>query len=609
MSRPTKRYGIATLALAATTMLAISQLSVPASATGSPHTAPIAHVGTPVVTPSPGVAFGLDAPDPDVVRVGTTYYAFTTGTTWGNHLGVLIDTSGDPTVGWRTLTGQTYGSTALPSPPSWEQADTQTSPGVVQWAGRWLLYYDAFDPALGHYCLSMATSSSPQGPYSDTSSGPITCQTGLGGSVDPSPFVDPSTGALWLQWKSNDGSSGQPAYFWSAPLSADGSTIPANPSQILAEDTVNHPWETTIENPDMVFAGGSYVLIFSGGVWDSSNYAEGYAVCSGPAGPCTQPQSGPILVSYGSVAGPGAGSLFTSPDGSWWMVFAGWTSGCTSYSCGGARQLHVGTVSLPASIGPGSGGGGGAAVAITDTPDANGYWLVASDGGVFAFGDAGFYGSMGGTRLSRPIVGMADTRDGKGYWLVASDGGIFAFGDAGFHGSTGSLALNRPVVGMAPTSSGNGYWLVASDGGIFAFGDAGFHGSTGALALNRPVVGMAPTSSGNGYWLVASDGGIFAFGDAGFHGSTGSMTLNRPVVGMAPTSSGNGYWLVASDGGLFAFGDAGFHGSMGGVPLNQPIVGMAATRDGNGYWLVASDGGIFAFGDAGFHGSMAGKPL
>ncbi len=526
MNRPIRWYRNAALALATTMMLAITQLSVPASATGSPHTAPIAHVGTPVVTPSPGVAFGLDAPDPDVVRVDTTYYAFTTGTTWGNHLGVLIDTSGDPTVGWRTLTGQTYGSTALPSPPSWEQADTQTSPGVVQWAGRWLLYYDAFDPALGHYCLSMATSSSPQGPYSDTSSGPITCQTDLGGSVDPSPFVDPSTGALWLQWKSNDGSSGQPAYFWSAPLSADGSTIPANPSQILAEDTVNHPWETTIENPDMVFAGGSYVLIFSGGVWDSSNYAEGYAVCSGPAGPCTQPQSGPILVSYGSVAGPGAGSLFTSPDGSWWMVFAGWTSNCTSYSCGGARQLHVGTVSLPASTGPGSGGGGGgAAVAITDTPDANGYWLVASDGGVFAFGDAGFYGSMGGTRLSRPIVGMADTRDGKGYWLVASDGGIFAFGDAGFHGSTGSMTLNRPVVGMAPTSSGNGYWLVASDGGIFAFGDAGFHGSMGGVPLNQPIVGMATTRDGNGYWLVASDGGIFAFGDAGFHGSMAGKPL------------------------------------------------------------------------------------
>ncbi len=88
---------------------------------------------------------------------------------------------------------------------------------------------------------------------------------------------------------------------------------------------------------------------------------------------------------------------------------------------------------------------------------------------------------------------MAATPDGKGYWLVASDGGIFAFGDAGFYGSTGNLTLNRPVVGMAPSLTGKGYWLVASDGGIFAYGDARFFGSTGGITLNRPVVGMTST--------------------------------------------------------------------------------------------------------------------
>jgi hypothetical protein len=77
------------------------------------------------------------------------------------------------------------------------------------------------------------------------------------------------------------------------------------------------------------------------------------------------------------------------------------------------------------------------------------------------------------------------------YWLVASDGGIFSYGDAQFHGSTGGIALTKPVVGMATTKAGAGYWLVASDGGIFAFGDAGFTGSMGGMHLNRPVVGMA----------------------------------------------------------------------------------------------------------------------
>jgi hypothetical protein len=206
--------------------------------------------------------------------------------------------------------------------------------------------------------------------------------------------------------------------------------------------------------------------------------------------------------------------------------------------------------------------------------------------------------------LNEPIVGMASTPDGGGYWNVASDGGIFSFGDAKFFGSTGNIALNKPIVGMARTPDGNGYWLVASDGGIFAFGDAAFHGSTGAISLNQPVVGMSSTPNGQGYWLVASDGGIFSFGNAAFHGSTGAIHLNKPVVGMAGTPSGSGYWLVASDGGIFSFGDAKFYGSTGAITLNLPVVGMAAVPRGTGYWFSAADGGMFAFGSAAFYGSM-----
>jgi subtilase family serine protease len=206
-----------------------------------------------------------------------------------------------------------------------------------------------------------------------------------------------------------------------------------------------------------------------------------------------------------------------------------------------------------------------------------GYWMVASDGGIFAFGHAGFFGSTGALVLTRPVVGMARTPDDRGYWLVASDGGIFAFGDAGFFGSTGGQTLTRPIVAITATPDGRGYWLVASDGGIFAFGDAGFFGSTGAIVLNKPITGMAATPDGKGYWLVASDGGIFAFGDAAFHGSTGGIALNRPIVAMGVDLTGDGYWLVASDGGVFAFGSAPFLGSTGAIALHEPVNGMAAT--------------------------------
>jgi hypothetical protein len=221
---------------------------------------------------------------------------------------------------------------------------------------------------------------------------------------------------------------------------------------------------------------------------------------------------------------------------------------------------------------------------------------------VFGFGDAPFVGNTYTigieNQLVKPMVGMASTPDGKGYWLLGADGGVFSYGDAGFYGSTGGMRLNRPVVGMASTADGRGYWLVASDGGIFAFGDAGFFGSTGAMRLARPMVGLASVPGGLGYWLVASDGGIFAFGNAPFDGSTGAIKLARPIKGMASTSDGRGYWMVASDGGVFAFGDANFYGSLGGAQQVRPTVALVPVPNHNGYWLVASDGTVFGYGDA-----------
>ena len=256
-------------------------------------------------------------------------------------------------------------------------------------------------------------------------------------------------------------------------------------------------------------------------------------------------------------------------------------------------------------------------IVVGQATTGEGYRQVASDGGIFAFGTAKFFGSMGGTTLNAPMVGIANTGDGMGYWTVASDGGIFAFGTAKFFGSMGGTHLNKPVVGVVGTPDSLGYWLVASDGGIFAFGDAAFYGSTGGTALNKPVVGGASTPDGMGYWLVASDGGVFAFGDAAFSGSTGGITLNKPILGMDGVQSttspaaygGTGYWLAASDGGVFAFGTAGFFGSAGNITLNKPVVGVTTTPTNAGYWLVASDGGVFSYGDASFHGSMGGTPL
>ena len=214
------------------------------------------------------------------------------------------------------------------------------------------------------------------------------------------------------------------------------------------------------------------------------------------------------------------------------------------------------------------------------------------------------------------IVGSAVDRATGGYWLVASDGGVFAFG-APFLGSTGAIALVAPIVGMAATADGGGYWLVASDGGVFAFGDAPFLGSMGGRPLNRPIAGMAATPDGGGYWLVASDGGVFAFGDAPFFGSMGGRPLNRGIVGMAATPDGGGYWFTAADGGVFAFGDAPYSGVFAfGAPfegsasgdLKRAAVGLNA-GGGPGYRIVSANGGVSVYGGASFLGSVTVPPM
>jgi hypothetical protein len=191
------------------------------------------------------------------------------------------------------------------------------------------------------------------------------------------------------------------------------------------------------------------------------------------------------------------------------------------------------------------------------------------------YGRGGQSPGMNGHPLAEPIVAIAPGTPVNGdssYYLVGSDGGIFTFQGAMFYGSMGGTPLNAPVVGTAPTNDGRGYWVVAADGGVFTFGDAGYFGSMGGRQLNSPVVGMAPTGDGMGYWLVAADGGVFSFGNASFHGSMGGQNLSAPVVGMSPTASG--YFLAGADGGIFTFGDARFGGS-GVGSVTSRVIGVS----------------------------------
>ncbi len=186
-----------------------------------------------------------------------------------------------------------------------------------------------------------------------------------------------------------------------------------------------------------------------------------------------------------SVAAGAAHSMALTTTG---VVYT-WGAGSYGQLGTGNRATHdvPVAVSLPAgspALAVGSGPDAMDSLALVATPTSGaGYRLVAADGGVFSFGDAAFFGSMGGHPLNAPIVGMAATPDGKGYWAVAADGGVFSFGDASFFGSMGGHPLNQPIVGMAPGGAAVASPAVAAPGGA------------GAASGSRPAVRVG---NGNG---------------------------------------------------------------------------------------------------------------
>ena len=220
-------------------------------------------------------------------------------------------------------------------------------------------------------------------------------------------------------------------------------------------------------------------------------------------------------------------------------------------------------------------------VGITPTADEGGYWLVASDGGAFAFGDAGFYGSIPGLgiaptgtttgqHLDAPIVGVVPSVDDKGYFMVGSDGGVFAFGDSEFEGSCPGIGgCSGPAVAVAPDASGRGYWLVTATGRIYTFGDARYLGAPGPQS--SAITSMVRTPDGGGYWILDGDGQVFSYGDAPQLGGV-ATTGADPATAIFTTADGNGYWVALASGAVYAYGDAPYEGGMSGRPLNGTII-------------------------------------
>ncbi len=369
---------------------------------------------------------------------------------------------------------------------------------------------------------------------------------------------------------------------------------PGNQMSAVITQTSGTSWDLTISD---LSTGQSWPLtgLQYNGPGDSAEWIEELPTAVSP------PQ--PTLANFGSATFTGVNATTTSPAA---QVFD-------------TTNMVDAEGTLIASTGALSGPPGNQAFTITYVTPPHGYWLVGSDGGIFTFGTAQFYGSTGSLRLQRPVVGIVPTFDRAGYWLDASDGGVFSYGDTQFYGSIPGLglhpagsgqphSLNAPIVGMVPSNDDNGYFMVASDGGVFAFGDAHFAGSCpGIGGCSGSAVAVMPDSSGNGYWLVTATGNIYTFGDAPYFGAPGHGTVTSAVA----TPDGGGYWVLLATGQVLPYGDAANFGS----PSSSNFLGFDAaaaifsTSDGGGYWVSSALGAVFNFGDAPNDGGMSGTHL
>jgi hypothetical protein len=267
-----------------------------------------------------GAVFPYDFPDPFVLHAGDTYYAYSTNSGAGD----IQVISAKDMVTWKLV------GNALPALPGWARAGTTWAPSVLARNGAFVLYYTTRNNVTNAQCITRAVSTSPTGPFVDDSWGPILCAGG--GAIDPSPFVD-ADGRAYILWK-EEGSAGA---LWSQELTADGRGVTGTPHRLLGADRSFE--RRVVEGPSLVLAGGIYVLLYSAADWQSRAYTTAYAICAGPAGPCTKPAENRLLSSGSMLAGPGGAEVFRDAGGQLQVAFHAYSEPNVGYPS--SRYLHI----------------------------------------------------------------------------------------------------------------------------------------------------------------------------------------------------------------------------------------------------------------------------
>jgi arabinan endo-1,5-alpha-L-arabinosidase len=261
-----------------------------------------------------------DFPDPDVLEVDGTYYAYATN---GNARNVQVATSTD-LVSWEMSDAD-----ALPDLPAWVIPGKTWAPEVTQMApGEFVMYTTTtnFEPTL--QCIATATATTPEGPFEVVGDRMLVCPEGEGGAIDASTFTD-DDGARYLLWKNDGNCCGFDTWLSIAPLSEDGLTLSGPATRLVKQD---REWEgNLVEAPTLVERDGTYVLLYSANDFGGDRYAIGYATADAVTGPYTKGEE-PLFTtdaSDGRYVGPGGQDVVPAADGTDRLVFHSWYGGIT----------------------------------------------------------------------------------------------------------------------------------------------------------------------------------------------------------------------------------------------------------------------------------------
>ncbi|WP_083459783.1 family 43 glycosylhydrolase [Jiangella muralis] len=255
-----------------------------------------------------------DFPDPDIVRVGSTWYAYS-AQNWRH-----VPVASAPTIDgpWAVRGDAMPGG---PSP-SWAQSGRTWAPDVQANAdGTLTLTYTAWHTASGRQCIGTATATNPLGPFTPAPA-PLICPLSQGGAIDANTFVA-NNGTRYLLWKNDGNAIGIPSTLWLTQTANNGTSLVGSSAALLTSSGV-------IEAPDMVQRGSQFVLFYSGGSYEGCGYETRYATANSASGPFSVASQPFMTQGNTGICGPGGADVVHTADGLTGgekVFFHGWVNG------------------------------------------------------------------------------------------------------------------------------------------------------------------------------------------------------------------------------------------------------------------------------------------